>query len=99
MIALTERDIERYLVDQCRARGWGCYKFTSPGRRSVPDRIVIVPPAGRPVTQMFFIELKAPGRPPTASQCREHARLRALGCDVRVIDSFEEIDKFVENVR
>lgn len=96
---MNERDVEQYLVNRCRTRGWGCYKFTSPGRRSVPDRIVIVPPAGHPHTQVFFVELKAPGGVPTVSQRREHDRLRALGCEVFVLDAYEEVDKFLENVQ
>lgn len=95
---IHERDIEAHLVDQCKARGWGCYKFTSPGRRNVPDRIVIVPPAGEPRAQLIFIELKAPGKKPTTGQLREHARLRALGCRVEVIDSIEGVDAFISGV-
>ncbi|MDN7658481.1 hypothetical protein [Burkholderia cenocepacia] len=83
-------DIETYLVATVRCAGGDAYKFSSPARVSVPDRIVIFPPA-----RIYFVELKRPGNKPTKGQLREHERLRALGCDVRVIDSREAVDAFV----
>lgn len=76
-----------------RVKGLGglCEKFTSPGRRSVPDRIVTLP-GGR----IIFIELKAPGKKPTDLQARDHTRRRMLGCDVRVIDTVEAANAFPE---
>ncbi|WP_208455952.1 VRR-NUC domain-containing protein [Burkholderia vietnamiensis] len=87
---MLEKAVETYLVDRVRAAGGDAYKFTSPQRRSVPDRIVVFPPA-----RIYFVELKRPGNKPTKPQLREHERLRALGCDVRVIDSREAVDTFV----
>ncbi|EJA67892.1 hypothetical protein SEEN443_09394 [Salmonella enterica subsp. enterica serovar Newport str. CVM 19443] len=68
--------------------GGVAYKFISPGHRSVPDRIVLLP-GGR----IVFVECKAPGKPPRADQQREHERLRALGFSVVVLGSknLEEI--------
>lgn len=97
-VIIHERDIEAHLVEQCKARGWGCYKFTSPQRRNVPDRIVIVPPAGEPRAQVIFVECKAPSKRPTAGQLREHERLRALGCRVVVVDSFEAVNAFIAGI-
>ncbi|WP_196481973.1 VRR-NUC domain-containing protein [Burkholderia vietnamiensis] len=87
---MLEKTVETYLVDRVRAAGGDAYKFTSPQRRSVPDRIVAFPPG-----RLYFVELKRPGNKPTKPQLREHERLRALGCDVRVIDSREAVDAFV----
>lgn len=86
---MLERDIEKALVKRVIALGGTAEKFTSPGRRSVPDRLVTLP-EGR----MIFVELKAPGKTPTENQSRDHARRRALGCDVRVIDSLEGVNAF-----
>ncbi|WP_208450548.1 hypothetical protein [Burkholderia contaminans] len=91
---MLEKTVETYLVDRVRAAGGDAYKFSSPARVSVPDRIVIFPPA-----RIYFVELKRPGGKPTRGQLREHERLRALGCDVRVIDSREAVDAFVQKVR
>jgi len=88
---MLEKTVETYLVDRVRAAGGDAYKFSSPARVSVPDRIVIFPPA-----RIYFVELKRPGGVVTKGQLREHERLRALGCDVRVIDSREAVDAFVQ---
>lgn len=86
---MLERDVERALVDRVKALGGTCEKFTSPTKRSVPDRIVTLP-GGR----IIFVEVKAPGKKPTELQHRDHERRRALGCDVRVIDSMEDARAF-----
>ena len=86
---MLERDIESALVKRVKELKGLCEKFTSPGRRSVPDRIVTLP--GNVV---IFVEVKAPGKKPTKLQLRDHQRRRALGCDVRVIDSLEQVRVF-----
>lgn len=86
---ILERDIENALVRRVKVLGGMCEKFTSPGRRSVPDRIVTLP-GGR----IVFVELKRPGAKPTDGQLRDHERRRELGCDVRVIDTLEAVDAF-----
>lgn len=84
---MLEREIEAYLVRKVKAKGGIAYKFTSPQRRSVPDRLVVLP-TGR----MFFVELKAPGKVPTRLQVHEHEVLRGLGQLVFVVDSKEGVD-------
>ena len=86
---MLEKQIEAYLVQRIKAKGGIAYKFTSPQRRSVPDRLVLLPWG-----QMLFVELKATGAKPTPLQSREHERLRALGCLVLVIDSKETVDEW-----
>jgi len=86
---MLERDIESALVKRVKELKGLCEKFTSPGRRSVPDRLVTLP--GNVV---IFVELKAPGKRPTPLQLRDHQRRRALGCDVRVIDSLDQVRVF-----
>jgi len=86
---MLERDIERALVRRVTALGGMCEKFTSPGRRSVPDRLITMPGG-----HIIFVELKAPGKKPTELQKRDHARRRALGCEVRVIDTMEGANAF-----
>lgn len=84
-----EKDVEQTLVRRVKALGGLCEKFTSPGRRSVPDRIVTMP-GGR----IIFVELKRPGQKPTEAQSKDHERRRAMGCDVRVIDNVEDARAF-----
>ena len=87
----AERKIEEYLRDTVKATGGRAYKFTSPGNDGVPDRLVLLP-GGRVV----FVELKAPGRKPTALQELQINRIRQLGFDVRVIDNKADVDKLVK---
>lgn len=82
MTYIRESAIENNLVKKVKAAGGTAYKFTSPGRKAVPDRLVLLP-GGRVV----FVECKAPGELPRADQVREHNRLRALGFKVVVLDS------------
>jgi len=84
-----EKDVEAALVRRVKALGGLCEKFTSPGRRSVPDRIITMPNG-----QIIFVELKAPNKKPTDAQLKDHERRRALGCDVRVIDNKEDARAF-----
>jgi hypothetical protein len=86
-----EGKIEAALVKRVKALGGMAEKFTSPGRRSVPDRLVTLP-QGR----VIFVELKAPGKEPTEKQSKDHKRRRALGCDVRVIDNMDDVNAFPE---
>ncbi|HBY9793025.1 VRR-NUC domain [Klebsiella pneumoniae] len=82
MVYERESIIEKHLAAAVKAAGGVAYKFVSPGRRSVPDRIVLLP-GGR----IVFVECKSPGKAPRADQLREHERLRALGFNVVVLDS------------
>lgn len=86
---MLERDVEKALVRRVKALGGMAEKFASPARRSVPDRLVTMPDG-----QIIFVELKAPGKKPTEAQMRDHAKRRAMGCDVRVIDNKDDADAF-----
>lgn len=61
----AESKLERYLVKRCRKLGILCYKFVSPGRRGVPDRILLFQ------GKVVFLELKALGKIPSRLQIRE----------------------------
>lgn len=95
---MLESTIEKYLVDKVKKAGGIAYKFTSPARRSVPDRLVLIGDDGYTPPTIVFVELKAPGKKPTPSQTREHARIRALGFRVEVIDSKDGVDEFMNSL-
>jgi hypothetical protein len=84
---MREKDVEARLVREAKRYGGVAEKFTSPGRRSVPDRIVWLP-GGR----VFLVECKASGCAPTEAQDRDHARRKAMGFPVFVVDSYEAVD-------
>lgn len=86
---MLERDIEKAFVKRVKSLGGIAEKFTSPGRRSVPDRLVTLPGG-----KIIFVELKAPGKVPTDNQLRDHEKRRDMGCDVRVINSIEAVHAF-----
>ena len=86
---ILEKDVEAALVKRVKALGGTAEKFTSPARRSVPDRLITLPNG-----KIVFVETKAPGKKVTLKQALDHERRRALGCDVRVIDTVEAANAF-----
>jgi hypothetical protein len=85
---MLEKTIERKVCDYAKLKGFLAYKFTSPQRRSVPDRLFISPKG-----KVFFIEFKAPKKYPTDGQYREIRRLRENGAEVYIVD---DVDKGME---
>lgn len=84
---MRESDIEKYLCQQVALMNGIAYKFVSPQRVNVPDRICLLPNG-----HIIFIELKATGKKANAGQLREHERIRRLGFTVNVCDSYESVD-------
>ena len=80
---MLEKQIEAKVCDYAKECGLGVYKFTSPARAAVPDRMFIY--KGR----MFFIEFKREGQKPTPAQEREHNRMRQHQINVFVVDNVE----------
>jgi hypothetical protein len=91
---MREATVEAYFVAQVKAHGGEQRKLQWIGRRHGPDRFVKF--QGVPVV---LVELKRPGKTPRPGQDREIARLRAVGCDVRIIDSKEGVDGFISSMR
>ena len=91
---MLEKDIEKAFIKRVKHLGGMAEKFTSPNRRSVPDRLVTLPPNGR----IIFVELKRPKKEATENQARDHKKRRKLGCDVRVINSLEQVAVFPEKL-
>jgi len=88
---VKEKHIEQYLIKRVRETLGGiAYKFVSPGRRSVPDRICVIP------KYVFFVECKAPGKSSTDAQLREQQKLELLDQWVYTVASKYSIDKIIE---
>lgn len=87
-----ENDIEKYLVRQIKSIGALCYKFTSPGTRGVPDRIIVYR------GNVFFAELKRPGGKPRKDQLKVMEKFNDQTMPIFVIDSKEKVDKFTRIV-
>lgn len=90
---MLEAPIENSNRVYAKSKGVAFYKFTSPGHRSVPDRLLLskIPEELRPIVAKYvqFVEYKATGKKATEKQLREHERLRNLGFVVTVIDDIE----------
>ena len=77
-----EKSIEAAVCLYARGKGCLAFKFSSPARAAVPDRLMIAP-GGR----IWFAELKRTGAKATPAQLREHETLRAHGATVFLIDN------------
>ena len=91
---MKESQLERKLVHSVTRAGGLALKFTSPGMAGVPDRLILLP-QGR----IAFAELKVPGKKPRPLQLHRHARLRALGFKVYVIDHPDQIQEVLHDLR
>ena len=91
---MREREIEEYLRLGVKRLGGMAFKFTSPGNAGVPDRIVLLPDG-----KIYFVELKRPGGKTSPLQEMQISGLRRLGQDVRVIDSKEGVEAFLNEIR
>lgn len=91
---MRESTIESRLRTEAKKRGGMALKFVSPGLNGVPDRIVLMP-SGR----IAFIELKAPGKTPRATQLKRKRQLEALGFRVYVVDGTEQIGGILDEIQ
>jgi hypothetical protein len=82
---MLEKQIEEKVCDYAKVRGCLAYKFTSPNRAAVPDRLFITSSG-----KVWFCEFKRQGQKPTVPQEREHHRLRGHKVSVFVIDNVED---------
>jgi len=86
---LLERDIERYLVRRTNEHGGVAYKWVSPGRVGVADRIVLLPGG-----VVWFVELKTTKGRLSPWQKLFAADMRRMGVNYIVIRSKEEVDQW-----
>ena len=91
---MQEKQIELKLKKEIEKIGGLSLKFTSPGMAGVPDRLVLLPKG-----VIVFIELKAPGKTLRPLQLKRKEQLESLGFKVYVIDSYEKIRLFIDEVK
>ena len=90
---MKESAVEKRLVKRVKEAGGLALKFVSPGCTGVPDRIVVLP-GGR----IAFVECKRPGELPRPLQLHWIDKLRGLGFTATTVDSYEAVDRFMEEV-
>ena len=95
---------------QVKIRDGEIRKVTWIGQSKAPDRLVMLPnradPSPSAPGHTLWVEVKAPGKGNTfpsdaheRAQAREHARMRAVGQWVFVIDSYEGVDRLLNQYR
>lgn len=87
---MLEKDVEKRLCKRVQEVGGIAYKFSSPARRSVPDRICIFPDG-----DLVFAEVKQPNGVVTKLQRHEHKILINLRQTVIVIYDYRDVDMFI----
>lgn len=99
---MLEKDIEAKGTKLAKELHLEHYKFTSPNRRSVPDRLVLgyILSEHREIVARYvrFIEYKKPGGVLTIGQARELGRLTELGFKADVADSPEMVEKLMRGM-
>lgn len=90
---MLENRIENRLRECIKEKGGMALKFISPGCRGVPDRLVFLP-GGR----IYLVELKAPGKDLRPLQKKMKAKFEKLGFKYYVIDSYEDVEAFMNEV-
>lgn len=86
----AESTIEKRIVQRAKGRGWISYKFSSPGRAFVPDRIFIK------CGVVVFMEVKATDQKPTPRQLIEIERLQKANCFCNWFDNADDALVFLE---
>ncbi|HBJ8545870.1 VRR-NUC domain-containing protein [Listeria monocytogenes] len=87
---MLESKIETYLREQVQKRGGLCWKFTSPGTRGVPDRIVMLN------KKVAFVELKAPGKELKKLQRKRKKQIESEGHWHCKVDTKEQVNGLMD---
>ena len=88
---VSEKAIERYLVDEVKKLGGVCLKYSNQNMAGYPDRLILLPGA-----RTIWVELKSKGKHTTPLQ---HVRIRTLqnlGYSVFVCDNKESVDNVIK---
>lgn len=87
---MLEKDIEKILVKGVKRLGGCAYKWVSPGKDGVPDRIVVLPGG-----IIWFAELKADKGVVSPRQEYQLRYLESLGLNTIVLRGETEVREFL----
>lgn len=90
---MSEKQIERYLVEGVKKRGGMCIKFVSPGTAGVPDRIIITATG-----KVIFVELKTETGYLSKIQRYTIGEMQKRGADVRITKGIDEVSKLLAEI-
>lgn len=88
---VSEKSIERYLVDSVKNIGGVCLKYNNPNMVGYPDRVCLLPNGN-----VVWVELKSKGGILKSIQYLRIEQMRKIGQIVHVCDSREAIDKILQ---
>lgn len=91
---VSEKAIERYLVELAKQNGLLCLKYSNPNMVGYPDRLLVLPGGG-----VVWVELKSKGRKPTKIQQIRMSELTGMGHLVKVIDNKADIDELIKTIK
>lgn len=99
MSDVTEKEIEKYLVDLVEDNGGLCLKLELNGQRGFPDRTVLWPatdswPGFRPA-RTDFIEVKKSGGKISKQQDKWLEKLHSVNHTAVVLSSKKEVDEYI----
>lgn len=86
---VRESKVESRCREYAMGRGWWVSKFTSPGKKAVPDRLFIRNGV------VLFIEFKRPGEQPTVQQAYRHKQMRDAGANVTWVSNFADFKNYI----
>lgn len=87
---VSEKAIEKYLVEQVKAIGGICLKYSNANMVGYPDRVICLHGG-----KVVWVELKSKGKKPTKMQAIRQAELAGLGHEVYCIDNKNTIDELI----
>lgn len=91
---MLEKEIEKKLVKGVQKISGFCFKWVSPGRDGVPDRIILLPEG-----KIIFAELKTEKGKLSGRQEFMIKLIRALGFDARVIYGMPQVNELLAELQ
>lgn len=89
---MLEKEIEAAVCKYAKEKGFEVYKFSSPNRVGVPDRMFVAP-----FQRVFWIEFKRAGGVPTPVQEREARKLTDCGFTVYLVDDVAQGKQIIDD--
>lgn len=92
--AVSEKAIERYLVERIKDLGGICLKYSNQNRVGYPDRVCLLPWG---VT--IWVELKSKGQTLRTIQRQRIQEMIKIGHAVHVCDCRESVDLVLDSIK
>lgn len=91
---MLEKTLEAKIAKEVKKRKGVAYKFSSPSRRGVADRLILFPGG-----KLCFLEVKRPGQVATPQQRKFIRDVQRMGFRATWVDSFEDAVEFLDLVQ